>query len=273
MPNEIEYKKSRGRPRGAAAQGYTVQSLDRALELLKSLAEVDEAPLTEIALKTGAAPSTAHRLLTTLQQHGVVAFDERSQNWMVGVEAFRIGSSFLRRAKVVDAGREPMRELMLATGETANIGAADEGDVVFLSQVETHQEIRAFFRSGTRGPMHASGIGKALLAHMSRREVEKILQQKGLAGFTPKTLASPQALFEDLEKVRARGWSIDDEEKALGMRCIAAPIFNIHGEAVAGISISGPAVRILDEKISAFGPLIRNAAAKVTQALGGEAPG
>ncbi|MEM9028100.1 MAG: HTH-type transcriptional regulator BhcR [Pseudomonadota bacterium] len=274
MASEIDFKKTRGRPRntGGGKSTSTVQALDRALELLKLLAEIDEANLTELALRSGMAPSTAHRLLVTLQQQGIVEFDDGTQNWMVGVDAFRIGSSFVRRTRVVDAGRSVMRQLMLATGETANMARADDGDVVFLSQVETHEAIRAFFRPGTRGAMHASGIGKALLAEMPRRQVEQILQGKGLETFTAKTLSSPADLFADLETTRARGWSIDDEERNVGMRCIAAPIFNAYGEAVAGISISGPTVRVTDEKLMEFGPLVKRAAAKVTKAIGGERP-
>lgn len=274
MATEIDYKRTRGRPRAAnaAKQGATVQALDRALEILKLLSEVDQAKLTEIALRSGMAPSTAHRLLMTMQQHGVVDFNETTQNWMVGVESFRIGSSFVRRTKVVEAGRDVMRELMTVTGETANMANADDGDVVFLSQVETHQEIRAFFRPGTRGPMHASGIGKALLAEMSREEVERILHAKGLQTFTPKTLSTPDALFDDLTTSQRRGWSVDDEERTVGMRCIAAPIFNAHGEAVAGLSISGPTVRMTDERLSEYGPLVKRAAAQVTAAIGGVRP-
>lgn len=269
MANEIEFKGARGRPRGSAKAGGTVQALDRAIELLKRLAEVDEASLTEIALRVGMAPSTVHRLLTTMEQHGVVVFDEPRQRWMVGVEAYRIGAAFLRRIKVAEIGRPVMWELMAATGETANMARPEEGDVVFISQVETHAEIRAFFRPGARSPMHASGIGKALLAEIPEKQLEKLLQQNGLPAFTEKTLSSMPALLEDLERTRARGWAIDDEERTIGMRCIAAPIFNAYGEAVAGISVSGPSVRLTDEKLSEFGPLIKRGAASVTEAMGG----
>lgn len=274
MSKQIELKKTRGRPRGSgpSKQGATVQALDRALDLLKLLAEIDEANLTEISLRTGMAPSTAHRLLMTLQHHGIVDFDEPSQCWTVGVEAFRIGSSFMRRSRVTEAGRPVMRELMAASGETANMACLDDGDVVFLSQVETHEPIRAFFRPGTRGPMHASGIGKALLAQMPRAQIEQLLQKKGLQSFTGKTLSSPDALFKDLTLTLERGWSIDDEERTIGMRCIAAPIFNAYGEAVAGISISGPTVRITDATLGEFGPVVKRSAAQVTRAIGGSAP-
>jgi IclR family acetate operon transcriptional repressor len=118
--------------------------------------------------------------------------------------------------------------------------------------------------------MHCSGIGKALLAEMPRDKVERILQKKGLEEFTSKSLTSPDALFADLESTRRRGWSYDDEERHYGMRCIAAPIHNFHGEAIAGISISGPAARLPDEMISELGPKVRRAATEVTRLLGGQ---
>jgi IclR family acetate operon transcriptional repressor len=274
VATEIEFKKTRGRPRSADPDKHsgTVQALDRALGLLSDLARADEKTLTELSLKTGMAPSTAHRLLVTMQRHGIVAYDETTQNWMVGVEAFRIGSSFVRRMKVVQAGRPIMRELMEATGETANLGVADAGEVVFVSQVETHEAIRAFFPPGTRGPMHASGIGKALLSELPRDSVQRILQKRGLYSFTPKTLTSTDALFADLNRIRNRGWSVDDEERNIGMRCLAAPIYNEHGEAVAGVSISGPSVRLSDEKLGEYGPVVKRAAARITDTIGGRMP-
>ncbi len=271
---QVPQKRSRGRPRSAApeGQGSTVQALDRGLQLLGALAKAGKATLTELALQAGMPPSSAHRLLVTLQKHGFVVFEEATQDWMIGVEAFRIGSSFTQRTNLVEAGREAMRSLMAETGETANLGVADGGDVVFVSQIETDNPIRAFFRPGTRGHMHAAGIGKALLAALPRKEVEQILQKKGLPEFTAKTLTSPEALFADLAATRDRGWSFDDEERYAGMRCVAAPIYNAFGEAVAGISISGPTVRFPDQAVAELGPKVRRAAGEVTNRIGGKAP-
>ncbi len=274
MPEQSPQKRTRGRPRtsSADAQKSTVQALDRGLMLLSTLAKESEATLTELALRVGMPPSSAHRLLVTLQKHGFVEFDEATQDWTIGVEAFRIGSSFAHRTTLVEAAREVMRRLMEETGETANLAIADDGDVVFMSQVESHNPIRAFFSPGTRGSMHASGIGKALLADLPQSDVERILQKKGLPEFTPKTLTSPDALFQDLGKTSRRGWSIDDEERYSGMRCVAATIHNAFGEAIAGISVSGPTVRLPDEVVSELGPKIRRAADEVTALIGGTVP-
>ncbi len=272
MAQEATPKRSRGRPRSTLpdAQKSTVQALDRGLMLLIALAREDKATLTQLALRIGMPASSAHRLLMTLQKHGFVELDEATQEWMVGVEAFRIGSSFAARTNLVEASREIMRRLMEETGETANLAIADDGDVVFMSQVEAHNPIRAFFGPGTRGAMHASGIGKALLADLPQGDVERILQKKGLPEFTSKTLTSPDALFSDLALTRARGWSLDDEERHSGMRCVAAAVYNAFGEAIAGISVSGPAVRFPDSVVPELGPKVKRAADEVTRTIGGK---
>ncbi len=113
--------------------------------------------------------------------------------------------------------------------------------------------MRAFFRPGRRGPIHASGIGKPSV-DLVRYGIAKTLSGRTLPCFTGRTLATLQDLIRNVQEIRFRGWSVDDEEHTLGMRCIAAPLFNEYGEAIGGISISGPTVRIDDERLGILGP-------------------
>jgi IclR family acetate operon transcriptional repressor len=267
-------KRRRGRPRAfnQPAEPNAVQSLDRALRILAIVADADGLSLSEVAERSGLAASTAYRMLTTLANHGMVEFADPEQLWSVGVEAYRIGSAFLRGRKLVDRARSVMQGLMEKTGETANLGVAEDDCVVFVSQVETHQAIRAFFRPGTRSPFHASGIGKAILAHLSADRVELIVVKAGLQSFTDKTLSRRQALAASLTEIKSRGWSVDDEERYLGMRCVAAAIFNEFAEPVAGISISGPTVRVTSDRVGALGLQVREAAAAITRMIGGKPP-
>ncbi|MDE3121554.1 MAG: IclR family transcriptional regulator, partial [Paracoccaceae bacterium] len=155
---------------------------------------------------------------------------------------------------------------------TANLGVESRDEVLFLAQVETHEAIRAFFPPGTLSPMHVSGIGKALLAWYPEDRVRAIIARRGLTGFTPLSLTAPQSLMRDLARTRERGFAIDDQEKAQGMRCVAAPIFNGFGEPVAGLSVSGPAFRIGLEDAARIGAEVRAAADEVTEAVGGVRP-
>jgi IclR family acetate operon transcriptional repressor len=274
MAEQPASKKPRGRPKSQFSDlsGGTIQALDRGISLLVTLSKEGELSLTDLALSVGMPPSTAHRVLSTLQKHGFVELDAASQHWAVGLEAFRVGSSYLERTNLVDSARAVMRDLAHQSGETTNLGIADNGDVVFISQIESHKPIRAFFLPGTRGFMHASGIGKALLANFSRAEVEKILQKKGCPEFTAKTITTPSALFAELEIIKQRGWALDDEERFLGMQCIAAPIYNSFSEAIAGVSVSGPTVSFLNNSIAEIGHRVKQAAAKITNSIGGVTP-
>ena len=258
-----------GRKANENAAPSSVQVLDRSLKLLDLVASGDGAALTDLSDQSGMAPSTVHRLLTSLAGHGMVTHDAETGAWTIGLKAFEIGNAFLRFRKLGTISRPFLKQLMESCGETANIGIVEEGDVVFLSQVESHAPMRAFFRPGRRGPVHASGIGKAVLSTWESTEVERLFSARPLARFTANTRDSLQSLMADLQTIRARGYSIDDEEHTLGMRCLAAPIFNEYGEAIAGISVSGPAVRLPDGTLAALGPVVRAAAEGVTRAMGG----
>jgi IclR family acetate operon transcriptional repressor len=268
-------RKLRGRPRAFhdRTDQNTVQALDRALSLLAHLAASPGLTLSRLAEETGQAVATVYRALITFQRHGMVEVEEPGQVWHIGPGAFRAGSAFLRRTKVVERARGPMDELMRATGETANLGIELRDEVLFLSQVETTEAIRAFFPPGTKGPMHVSGIGKALLAWYPEARVRGIVARQGLPRFTSLSITSEALLQRDLARTRERGYAIDDQERAEGMRCIAAPIFNSHGEPVAGLSVSGPAFRLALSDAARIGAAVRAAADRVTAATGGVAPG
>jgi len=253
---------------GSHAQGGSIQALDRGLALLSIIAQSEGLSLTGIAQRAGIAPSTAHRILTTLKAAGFVMCDARG-NHLIGVKAFKVGTAFLRNRRIVDVGRRTLRELMRASGETASMGIEDKGYVVFVAQAESHRSIRAFHRPGSHGAMHASSLGKAILSTLPEKAVTEILQHVGMKKFTERTIVDPRALIADLAATRKRGWAVDDQERADGMRCVGAPVFNEHGEAVGAISVSGPTVRVTDERLGELGPLVKRAAADLTERFGG----
>ncbi|MFO8127495.1 HTH-type transcriptional regulator BhcR [Yoonia sp.] len=266
-----EVKRGRGRPKAwddKAAQN-TIKSLDRALEVLVQLGEMQGGTLSEIAGALDQSPATVYRVLTTFQGRGFADFDEQSQTWSIGPAAFLTGAHFLRRTSLVERARPIMRDLMVATGETANLGIERDGKVLFLDQVETHATIRAFFPPGTAADMHSSGIGKALLCRMDDRRQRAVLAASKLERYTPFTLTDPEAMIADLHATKARGYAIDGEERNIGMRCIAAPVYNVFGEAVAGISVSGPTSRITENRIADLAVPVMDAAARLTRAIGG----
>lgn len=264
--------RNRGRPKAFhdKSQDATIQSLDRAMDVLKTVASGNGMTLTRIAESGGQSAPTCYRILTTLKKHNIVEFDEGNQLWHIGLEAFRIGMHFVGRTRIAEQGRPVMQRIMNETGETANLAILDHGEVTFISQVETHEPIRAFFRPGTRCACHASGIGKAIMAFLPEDQARAMLPDE-LPCYTENTITERNTFMAELAMIRRRGYAIDDEEHTEGMRCIAAPIFNAYNEAIAGVSLSGPSVRVTMERDTEFGALIRQAADEITQAIGGMA--
>ncbi len=267
-------RRARGRPRAwdDKSEQNTIKSLDRAMAVFEHLSTRSGVSLSALSDQLGESTATLYRILFTLETRGLVEFDQGQQLWHIGPGAFIIGARFLRRTSLVERARPILRKLMEETGETANLGVAQGDQVLFVSQVETHANIRAFFPPGSLSPLHASGIGKALLAFMDPDQCDRILSQNARERFTEHTLCQADLLKADLALTRERGYSIDGEEKNLGMRCIAAPVFNNYGEAVAGLSVSGPTSRVSPDMVADLAEAVRQAAAALTSALGGEVP-
>jgi len=265
-------RRARGRPKSLFKESTagTLQSLDRALEMLSVTARMERCTLSDLSRETGVPTATTHRILTTLSNRGYLSFDEIRQEWMIGIEAYRTGAAYLKRNSVVEIGRPVMQRLMRDTGETANMATPDNGDVVFVSQIETGNPIRAFFPAGSRTPMYASGTGKAILAALPSKALHKVLAATRFAGFTDRTHQTQDSLMADLEQIRHRGWSFDEEERYSGMSCIGAAIFDEQGDVCAGISVSGPTARFNAEAAQKFGGLVAAAAQEITEALGGQ---
>ncbi len=260
----------RGRPRNTHRTGdkSTIQSLERALDVLEKLAAGRDLTLSRIASDMRQSPSTVYRVLATLETRSMVETDPSDQTWHIGPAAFRLGSAFLRRSGLIEKSRPFMRALMEATGETANLGVERNAEVLFVSQVETQETIRAFFPPGTRSAMHSSGIGKALLSCLSDAQFTRHLRRTNLLRFTENTIISHPALAEEMAAIRVRGYAFDNEERTLGMRCIAAPVRNQYGEAVAGISVSGPTHRMAISAIPEIGATVARSARELSQNLG-----
>lgn len=264
--------RKRGRAAGKAAPAPS-QSLTRGLLLLERLAEAGHGlQLVDLAQRAGLPASTTHRLLATLEQLQYVQQDSALGQWSIGVKAFTVGSAFAHHIDFIERARPFMHRLMEQSGETVNLAVEDQGQAVFVAQVECHEMMRMIVRLGSRAPLHASGVGKALLAAMDEAGVAAVLHRHGLPRFTEHTLTSPAGLRQALETVRKQGYAFDDEEHAVGLRCVAASIHDAQGEILAALSLSGPRARLPDERIAELGALVVRTAAEATSALGGRLP-
>lgn len=260
-------------PEKVQSRSSRVQSVDRAMALLEALAEEDEGcRLIDLASRTQLSSSTAHRLLTTLQRRHFVQFDPAEGVWYVGRQSFVVGAGFARRRNYVATALPYLRRLRDMTRETANLGLAEDGDVVVLSQAESREIMRAITRVGGRVPMANSGMGKALLATFPVEEVAASVAIRGMHRYTPKSIQRMSALKEELEAVRANGYAVDDEEYQVGLRCIAAAVYNSQSEALCALSVSGLSARLTNDRVEPIGEVVAQVARELTTALGGLSP-
>ena len=258
------------KPGGGTAQ---VQSLTRGLSILECLAKAEGGlTLTDVAHRVQLAPSTAHRLLSTLEKMQYVYQAGELGRWYVGLQSFTVGSSFLANRDFVAQSHPYMRRLMEQAGETANLAILDGTEAVFIDQVQCRETMRTIVKLGSRVPLHASGVGKAIFASLADEEIDAILKVKGLPRITEHTITSPETMWAAIRVIRQRGWSFDDEEHLPGTRCVAASIYNEHAEVLGAISIAGPSSRLPDPRIKPLGAMVAHIAEDVTRHLGGRWP-
>ena len=262
-----------GADSAADSRDAGVQSVDRALSIIETLAEDDEGyRLTDLAVRTGLSPSTVHRLLTALEKRRLVQFGRTDSKWHVGARSFTVGATFARRRNFSAQAVPYLRKLRDLTRETANLAVVDDEFIVVLTRMESREIMRSLTKVGGRVAMVASGVGKAVLATYSDEDVSAIIRHHGMPRLTEKSIVRPGELFKELAKVRRQGFAIDDEEASMGLRCVASVVYNDCGEPLAAISVSGMTSRITDGRLAALGQTVREVAAELTVALGGVMP-
>ena len=264
----------RGRaPNKPGAPAGQVQSLTRGLSILEALAKSGGGlTLTDVGHRVQLPPSTTHRFLSTLERMGYVYQAGDLGLWYVGLQAFTVGTTFLANRDFVAQSHASMHRLMEQAGETANLAILDGTEAVFIAQVQCHEMMRTLVKLGSRVPLHASGVGKALFAALADEQIDAILKVRGLPRITENTIVVPETMWAALRVIRQRGYSFDDEEHARSTRCVGAAIYDEHAEPLGAISIAGPSTRLADERVRQLGPIVAHIAEELTRHLGGRWP-
>ena len=274
MSHRYSIPPRRGRaPSKPGAPAGQVQSLTRGFSILEALAKSGGGlTLTELAQRVQLPPSTTHRLLSTLEKMGYVYQAGDLGLWYIGLQAFTVGTTFLANRDFVAQSHASMHRLMEQAGETANLAILDGTEAVFIAQVQCHEMMRTLVKLGSRVPLHASGVGKALFAALPDEQIDAILKVRGLPRITENTIVVPETMWAALRVIRQRGYSFDDEEHARSTRCVGAAIYDEHAEPLGAISIAGPSARLADERIRQLGPIVAHIAEELTRHLGGRWP-
>jgi len=252
---------------GASGHPIAIQVIERAMRLLDALAaQQDPVTLKELSATTGLHASTAHRILNDLV---VGRYVERVDNglYQLGMRLLELGSLVKGRLNVREAAISAMRSLHKLTGQTINLSVQQGDEIVYIDRAWSERSGMQVVRAiGGRAPLHLTSTGKLFLSTGDARQVRAYALRTGLAGHTRNSLTDLDRLERELALVRRHGYARDNEELELGVRCIAAGIFDDTGKLVAGLSISAPAERLQDDWIKA----LVDTAASISEALGCE---
>lgn len=248
---------------------YSIQVLDRIVQILDCFThEQPELQFTELQSCLDLHKSTLYRLLEAMRSYSLVEYDEKSGKYHLGLKLFQLGMIAMGRLEISECAASVLERLVEQTGETAHLCVLDGSDVVYISKFESKQTLRMPSNVGRRNPAYCTAVGKALLAYLSEEGLEDYLARTPLQSFTEKTVASPVTLKKQLREVVQRGYSIDDEEINEGLRCIGAPVRDYSRKVIAGISISGPTMRITKSRIPELAEYVMEAATSLSEKLG-----
>jgi IclR family KDG regulon transcriptional repressor len=254
---------------GAGRPGKTISAVARAFVVIEKLALVSSASLEELSRSARLAKPTTYRFLMTLRDLGYVRKDD-GDRWFLTMKLFAIGSKALDHIELPKVARPVAERLSADLGETVHMGVLDEGEALYVLKIESKYTIRMYSRVGKKIPLYCTAIGKILLADMPDEERKAAIDAMKLIPFTPDTIRTAAALEQELERVRKEGFAVDAGEHEEGVACIAAPIRDHSGRAVAAISVSWPTFRFEDERKAEYRGRIMAAAAEISSVLGME---
>lgn len=252
-----------------AADPYQLQSLDRAVAVLDLLGE-SEGPLAlaDVCERMALHKSTAHRALMVLERTGLIERTPENR-FRLGLKLYELGTRAVEQIDLRARVHPWFRRLSAQVGETVHLGVLQKTTVVYLDKMApSNRRVWLSSRIGTSNPVYCTAMGKAMLAFLPQEAAADIIARIRFTRFTPRTLCTPEALLRSLERVRRRGYAIDDEEVEAGVRCVGAPILNENGLPIAAVSVSGPSTRITQHSVPGIAEHLMRCCREISSALG-----
>ncbi len=255
----------------SAKSGRTIQSIDRALDLLDILAAADgELALGEIATKAGLNSSTCHHLLATLSKRGYVGRNPRGRTYFLGARITELSNRRLKQFNLSDLAMPELRQLNIDTGESVHLAVMQGNALVTLAKLDSRLPVRVGSdETGKANAAHATATGKAILAWLPEAEIARVIANNGLSRFTDKTIGTIADLMEDLRHVRRNGFAIDKEEFQPGVVCVGVAIRDHAGAVIGSVSSSMPAMRVTSKSIETVKNAVKTCGAAISERLGG----
>jgi len=224
---------------------YLINSIIRACNILRCLSK-DKAhfKISELARELHLDRSTTYRILLSLEKSGLVEKDKKTGEYSLGMAAFEIGNTYLRRMDLVQISKPIMEDLALKVRETVHLAVLSDQEIVYVDKVDSPRTLGVISKIGQRGPLYSTALGKVLLAYQPKEEQSKIIREMRLKPFTVNTITSKKNLVKELKKVREQGYALDQRESEIDIECIGAAIKNYLGDTIAALSVSGPQKKI-----------------------------
>src|SRR5271166_1368564 len=248
-------------------------AVERALAMLEAVAQAsDGLSNADISRNLNIPKSSASYLLRTLETQGYVTRDAETGKYRVGLKILSLSRGALSGLDVRGVALPIMRHLTQQTGLTCHLAVLDGPDAVYIEKVEPEGFIRMDTWVGRRMRVHATSVGKAIVAYIPQEQLEGILRKSGMEKRTPKTITTLPRLLKELEKVRAQGYAVDDEENNLGARCVGAPIFDERGAIEASLGLSGTTQQVSPQTMPRILEALKDAARHISMGMGYRVP-
>ena len=246
-----------------------LKSVGKALQILESFSiDRSELSISELERILSLPKVSIYRFLRILLKRGFITQNPQTRKYRLGIKVFELGSLVLVDMELRKVAFPLIEDLSRNSGETVHLGVLDRHQVVSIEGTESGYSLRISLPLGKRVYLHSTGIGKAILAFLEDGEIDEIVENQGLPRFMPNTITDPKALKKEIQKIRKRGYAVDNEENEPGVRCVAAPILDSSHHVIASISISGPTVRITGKKIPNLAKMVIETSQQISTALG-----
>lgn len=250
---------------------YPVQTVEKALEIIELLTGnqySDGVSISELSKELDLGKSTVHRIIETMEAKGYIHQDDDTKKYHLSWKLFELGNSIPRRRNLFTMDTTLLQALCDKFQETVNMGVRVDDSVVTIHKINPTSSLIANLQIGTREALHATAMGKALMSQMTREELVKLLGIGPYEQFTSKTIRDVDQLTENINMIRKRGYSLDDEEYSAGLTCISVPLKNYRNEIVAAVSISGATIRMTEEKLNEIQKELKQVAERLSAYLG-----
>lgn len=224
------------------SQGVTVQATQTSFRILEALVRLNGAGVTELATELNLPKSTVHNHLNTL--HTIEYVVKNGDTYDVGLQFLNLGEYSRNRLKLYKTARPEIELLAEQTGELVNLSVEEYNRGVYLYLARGDQAVQLDTHAGMQVNLHCTALGKAILAHMNPERVEHIIDTFGLPARTEHTITDREELLDELEAIRERGYAFDQQERLIGLRCLATPVTTPDENVVGVISVSGPTSRM-----------------------------